>query len=86
MPLGQVLMMQVEGRKKAEHYLNGLAVASQMTLECCRRVTSETGRSRIRSISEDELSPEIAVSIQRLGAVGRMKEVQNSVHRAVMQR
>ena len=85
MLLGQVLIDAGRKEEAAEHYLNGLAVAESndyrmLQGELLARLGEiETDRSQRMSYLQRSLS-----LFRDLGAVGRMREVQNSVHRAVM--
>ena len=85
MLLGQVLIDADRTEEAAEHYLNGLAVAESndyrmLQGELLARLGEiETDRSQRMSYLQRSLS-----LFRDLGAVGRMREVQNSVHRAVM--
>lgn len=87
MLLGQVLIDAGRREEAAEHYLNGLAVAESNDFRMlqgellARLGEVETDRSQRMSYLQRSLS-----LFRELGAVGRMKEVQNSVHRAVMGR
>ena len=85
MLLGQVLIDAGRKEEAAEHYLNGLAVAESndyrmLQGELLARLGEiETDRSQRMSYLQRSLS-----LFRDLGAVGRMREVQKSVHRAVM--
>ena len=87
MLLGQVLIDAGRREEAAEHYLNGLAVAESNDFRMlqgellARLGEVETDRSQRMNYLQRSLS-----LFRELGAVGRMKEVQNSVHRAVMGR
>jgi tetratricopeptide (TPR) repeat protein len=87
MLLGQVLIDAGRREEAAEHYLNGLAVAESHDFRMlqgellARLGEVETDRSQRMNYLQRSLS-----LFRELGAVGRMKEVQNSVHRAVMGR
>ena len=87
MLLGQVLIDAGRKEEAAEHYLNGLAVAESndyrmLQGELLARLGEiESDRSQRMSYLQRSLS-----LFRELGAVGRMREVQNSVHRAVMGR
>jgi tetratricopeptide (TPR) repeat protein len=85
MLLGQVLVDAGRGEEAGEHYLNGLAVAEandfrMLQGELLARLGEvEADRSQRMNYLQRSLS-----LFRELGAVERMKEVQNSVHRAVM--
>ncbi|MDP6702933.1 MAG: tetratricopeptide repeat protein [Candidatus Thalassarchaeaceae archaeon] len=85
MLLGQVLVDAGRGGEAGEHYLNGLAVAEandfrMLQGELLARLGEvEADRSQRMNYLQRSLS-----LFRELGAVERMKEVQNSVHRAVM--
>lgn len=85
MLLGQVLVDAGRREEAAEHYLNGLAVAESNDFRMlqgellARLGEVESDRSQRMSYLQRSLS-----LFRELGAVGRMREVQNSVHRAVM--
>lgn len=87
MLLGQVLIDAGRSDEAAEHYLNGLAVAESNDFRMlqgellARLGEVESDRSQRMNYLQRSLS-----LFRELGAVGRMKEVQNSVHRAVMGR
>ena len=87
MLLGQVLIDAGRKEEAAEHYLNGLAVAESNDFRMlqgellARLGEVESDRSQRMNYLQRSLS-----LFRELGAVGRMKEVQNSVHRAVMGR
>ncbi len=87
MLLGQVLIDAGRKEEAAEHYLNGLAVAESNDFRMlqgellARLGEVETDSSQRMNYLQRSLS-----LFRDLGAVGRMKEVQNSVHRAVMGR
>ena len=87
MLLGQVLIDAGRREEAAEHYLNGLAVAESNDFRMlqgellARLGEVESDRSQRMNYLQRSLS-----LFRELGAVGRMKEVQNSVHRAVMGR
>jgi tetratricopeptide (TPR) repeat protein len=87
MLLGQVLVDAGRREESAEHYLNGLAVAEandfrMLQGELLARLGEvEPDRSQRMHYLQRSLS-----LFRELGAVDRMKEVQNSVHRAVMGR
>ena len=87
MLLGQVLIDTGRREEAAEHYLNGLAVAESNDFRMlqgellARLGEVESDRSQRMNYLQRSLS-----LFRELGAVGRMKEVQNSVHRAVMGR
>ena len=87
MLLGQVLVDAGRREEASEHYLNGLAVAESNDFRMlqgellARLGEVETDRSQRMDYLQRSLS-----LFRELGAVGRMKEVQNSVHRAVMGR
>jgi tetratricopeptide (TPR) repeat protein/DNA-binding MarR family transcriptional regulator len=87
MLLGQVLIDAGRREEAAEHYLNGLAVAESNDFRMlqgellARLGEVETDSSQRMNYLQRSLS-----LFRDLGAVGRMKEVQNSVHRAVMGR
>ena len=87
MLLGQVLVDAGRGEESAEHYLNGLAVAEandfrMLQGELLARLGEvEPDRSQRMHYLQRSLS-----LFRELGAVDRMREVQNSVHRAVMGR
>ena len=83
--LGQVLMDAGRNEEAANHYLGGLAVAEandfrMMQGELLARLGEvETDRSQRMNYLQSSLSV-----FRELGAVDRMKDVQNSVHRAIM--
>ena len=83
--LGQVLMDAGRNEEAAKHYIGGLAVAEandfrMMQGELLARLGEvETDRSQRMSYLQSSLSV-----FRELGAVDRMKDVQNSVHRAIM--
>jgi len=85
MLLGQVLVDAGRGDEASEHYLNGLAVAEandfrmQQGELLARLGEVEPDRSQRMNYLQRSLS-----LFRDLGAVDRMREVQNSVHRAVM--
>ncbi|MBF93081.1 MAG: hypothetical protein CMB78_04835 [Euryarchaeota archaeon] len=85
MLLGQVLLDAGRREEAAEHYLNGLAVAESNDFRMlqgellARLGEVETDKSQRMSYLQRSLS-----LFRELGAVDRMREVQNSVHRAVM--
>jgi tetratricopeptide (TPR) repeat protein len=85
MLLGQVLVDAGRGEEAGEHYLNGLAVAEgndfrMLQGELLARLGAvEPDRSQRMQYLQRSLS-----LFRELGAVDRMREVQNSVHRAVM--
>ncbi|MEC8874294.1 MAG: AAA family ATPase [Candidatus Thermoplasmatota archaeon] len=85
MLLGQVLVDAGRKDEAGEHYLNGLAVAEandfrMLQGELLARLGEvETDRSQRMNYLQRSLS-----LFREIGAVGRMREVQNSVHRAVM--
>tara|TARA_Y100000588_G_scaffold385158_1_gene477860 strand:- start:1055 stop:3583 length:2529 start_codon:yes stop_codon:yes gene_type:complete len=85
MLLGQVLIDAGRRDEAAEHYLNGLAVAESNDFRMlqgellARLGEVESDRSQRMNYLQRSLS-----LFRDLGAVGRMREVQNSVHRAVM--
>ena len=87
MLLGQVLIDAGRREEAAEHYLNGLAIAESNDFRMlqgellARLGEVESDRSQRMNYLQRSLS-----LFRELGAVGRMKEVQNSVHRAVMGR
>ena len=87
MLLGQVLVDAGRREESAEHYLNGLAVAEandfrMLQGELLARLGEvEPDRSQRMHYLQRSLS-----LFRELGAVDRMREVQNSVHRAVMGR
>ena len=87
MLLGQVLIDAGRREEAAEHYLNGLAVAESNDF----RMLQGELQARLGEVESDRSQRmdylQRSLSLFRdLGAVGRMKEVQNSVHRAVMGR
>ena len=83
--LGQVLMDAGRNDEAANHYLGGLAVAEandfrMMQGELLARLGAvESDRSQRMNYLQSSLSV-----FRELGAVDRMKDVQNSVHRAIM--
>jgi ATP/maltotriose-dependent transcriptional regulator MalT len=85
MLLGQVLVDAGRREEAAEHYLSGLAVAEANDFRVlqgellARLGEVEPDRSQRMSYLQRSLS-----LFRELGAVDRMREVQNSVHRAVM--
>ena len=85
MPLGQVLVDAGRREEAAEHYLSGLAVAEANDFRVlqgeilARLGEVEPDRSQRMNYLQRSLS-----LFRELGAVDRMREVQNSVHRAVM--
>ena len=85
MLLGQVLIDAGRREEACEHYLNGLAVAESNDFRMlqgellARLGEVESDRSQRMNYLQRSLS-----LFRDLGAVGRMREVQNSVHRAVM--
>ena len=85
MLLGQVLVDAGRGEEAGEHYLNGLVVAEandfrMLQGELLARLGEvEPDRSQRMHYLQRSLS-----LFRELGAVDRMREVQNSVHRAVM--
>ena len=87
MLLGQVLLDAGRREEAAEHYLNGLAVAESndyrmLQGELLARLGEvESDRSQRMNYLQRSLSV-----FRELGAVDRMRDVQNSVHRAVMGR
>ena len=87
MLLGQVLIDAGRREEAAEHYLNGLAVAESNDFRMLQgELLARLGEVESdRSQRMDYLQRSLSL-FRDLGAVGRMKEVQNSVHRAVMGR
>jgi len=85
MLLGQVLVDAGRREEAAEHYLNGLAVAESNDFRMLQgELLARLGEVEAdRSQRMDYLQRSLSL-FRDLGAVGRMKEVQNSVHRAVM--
>ena len=87
MLLGQVLLDAGRREEAAEHYLNGLAVAESndyrmLQGELLARLGEvESDRSQRMNYLQRSLSV-----FRELGAVDRMRDVQNSVHKAVMGR
>ena len=87
MLLGQVLLDAGRREEAAEHYLNGLAVAESNDFRMlqgellARLGEVESDRSQRMNYLQRSLSV-----FRELGAVDRMRDVQNSVHRAVMGR
>ena len=85
MLLGQVLVDAGRREEAAEHYLSGLAVAEANDFRVlqgeilARLGEVEPDRSQRMNYLQRSLS-----LFRELGAVDRMREVQNSVHRAVM--
>jgi tetratricopeptide (TPR) repeat protein/DNA-binding PadR family transcriptional regulator len=85
MLLGQVLVDAGQREEAAEHYLSGLAVAEANDFRVlqgellARLGEVEPDRSQRMNYLQRSLS-----LFRELGAVDRMREVQNSVHRAVM--
>ena len=85
MLLGQVLLDAGKSSEAAEHYLNGLAIAESndyrmLQGELLARLGEvETDRSQRMDYLQRSLS-----LFRELGAVDRMRDVQTSVHRAVM--
>jgi len=85
MLLGQVLVDAGRRDEAGEHYLNGLAVAEandfrMLQGEILARLGEvEADRSQRMNYLQRSLS-----TFREIGAVGRMREVQNAVHRAVM--
>ena len=87
MLLGQVLIDAGRREEAAEHYLNGLAVAESNDFRMLQgELLARLGEVEPdRSQRMDYLQRSLSL-FRDLGAVGRMKEVQTSVHRAVMGR
>ena len=87
MLLGQVLIDAGRREEAAEHYLNGLAVAESNDFRMLQgELLARLGEVESdRSQRMDYLQRSLSL-FRDLGAVGRMKEVQNSVHRAVIGR
>jgi len=87
MLLGQVLVDAGRMEEAAEHYLNGLTVAESNDFRMLQgELLARLGEVEAdRSQRMDYLQRSLSL-FRDLGAVGRMKEVQNSVHRAVMGR
>ena len=87
MLLGQVLIDAGRREEAAEHYLNGLAVAESNDFRMLQgELLARLGEVESdRSQRMDYLQRSLSL-FRDLGAVGRMKDVQNSVHRAVMGR
>ena len=87
MLLGQVLLDAGRREEAAEHYLNGLAVAESNDFRMlqgellARLGEVESDRSQRMNYLQRSLSV-----FRELGAVDRMRDVQNSVHKAVMGR
>tara|TARA_B100000029_G_scaffold109715_1_gene101266 strand:- start:377 stop:2905 length:2529 start_codon:yes stop_codon:yes gene_type:complete len=87
MLLGQVLVDAGRREEAAEHYLNGLAVAESNDFRMlqgellARLGEVESDRSQRMNYLQRSLSV-----FRELGAVDRMRDVQNSVHKAVMGR
>ena len=87
MLLGQVLVDTGEIEEAIEHYLNGLTISESNDFRMlqgellARLGEIESDRSQRMNYLQRSLS-----LFRELGAVERMREVQNSVHKAVMGR
>ena len=85
MLLGQVLVDAGRREEAAEHYLSGLAVAEANDFRVLQgEILARLGEVEpVRSQRMNYLQRSLSL-FRELGAVDRMREVQNSVHRAVM--
>ena len=85
MLLGQVLSDTGRKSEAAEHYLDGLAVAEANDFRLLQgELLARLGEVESdRSARMNYLQRSLTV-FRELGAVDRMREVQNQVHRAIM--
>ena len=85
MLLGQVLIDAGRTEEAIEHYLNGLAVTEANNFRVLQgELLARLGEiATDRSERMDYLQRSLSL-FREIGAVGRMRDVQNSVHKAVM--